>query len=265
LAEKPKTKSPWLSFSLILIVANLLLGYKYIEYRKLEAEWESIEEISDHPVTTDGADPRIEIMSSTSKSMKIVRYKLTSTQTLQQISKQYNCSIKDLKNYNPGLRYKTSKSKIKKGSNIKMPVKSVPQKKPAPSTPDALSAYQREVLDLTNKERAKSGLKPLKSDDQNLNNSAHAKSVDMNQNNYFSHDSPKYGSPFNMMKSFGVTYTSAGENIAMGQKTPTDVVKAWMNSSGHRANILNGKFTHLGVGYVKSSTQSYWTQQFISK
>ena len=66
-----------------------------------------------------------------------------------------------------------------------------------------------------------------------------------------------------MMKKFGISYTSAGENIAQGQRTPEEVVQAWMNSAGHRANILNNGFTHIGVGYVESG--NYWTQQFITK
>ncbi|MDF2592072.1 MAG: sporulation protein, partial [Clostridia bacterium] len=77
------------------------------------------------------------------------------------------------------------------------------------------------------------------------------------------HTSPTYGSPFDMMKQFGITYKTAGENIAMGQRTPEEVVKAWMNSPGHRANILKSSFTHIGVGYVANG--SYWTQMFIGK
>lgn len=68
---------------------------------------------------------------------------------------------------------------------------------------------------------------------------------------------------FFMMKKFGISYKSAGENIAQGQRTPEEVVQAWMNSAGHRANILNSGFTHIGVGYVESG--NYWTQQFITK
>lgn len=67
-----------------------------------------------------------------------------------------------------------------------------------------------------------------------------------------------------MMKQFGVSYTAAGENIAMGQRTPADVMNGWMNSSGHRANILNSSYTEIGVGYVTGSNgQTYWVQHFI--
>ena len=85
----------------------------------------------------------------------------------------------------------------------------------------------------------------------------------LKDNRYFSHTSPVYGSPFQMMKSFGLSYRSAGENIAKGQSTPKQVVDAWMNSSGHRANILNSSFNRIGVGYVADG--NYWTQMFIGK
>ena len=85
----------------------------------------------------------------------------------------------------------------------------------------------------------------------------------MKDKNYFSHTSPTYGTPFQMMKSFGITYKTAGENIARGYNTPESVVNGWMNSSGHRANILNATYTRIGVGYVKDG--NYWTQMFVSK
>ncbi|MGG1637182.1 CAP domain-containing protein [Paenibacillus sp. NRS-1760] len=121
-----------------------------------------------------------------------------------------------------------------------------------------LSAYQSQVVDLVNKERAKVGLSALKSDTL-LTKVASEKAKDMDVNNYFSHTSPTYGSPFDMMRSFGVTYSYAGENIASGQKTPQDVMTAWMNSPGHKANILSGNFTKIGVGYVNGE----WVQMFI--
>ena len=90
------------------------------------------------------------------------------------------------------------------------------------------------------------------------------KSQDMINKNYFDHNSPTYGSPFDMMKQFGVSYRAAGENIAMGQRSPKEVVTAWMNSEGHRKNILNSSFTKIGVGVAqKSNGTLYWTQMFI--
>lgn len=132
---------------------------------------------------------------------------------------------------------------------------------PAPATGD-VSAYVKQVIDLTNAQRSKNGLPALKHDTQ-LSGVAQKKSVDMAQNNYFSHTSPTYGSPFDMMRDMGVSYKSAGENIAQGQRTPQEVVTAWMNSEGHRKNILSANFTHIGVGYEKSG--NHWTQMFIGK
>ncbi len=126
----------------------------------------------------------------------------------------------------------------------------------------SVSAFEKQVVELTNAERAKNGL-PALTLDTNLSKVARAKSEDMSKNNYFDHTSPTYGSPFDMMKQFGISYKAAGENIAKGQTTPEQVVKAWMNSEGHRANILSDKFTHIGVGYVANG--NYWTQQFIGK
>jgi uncharacterized YkwD family protein len=135
---------------------------------------------------------------------------------------------------------------------------------PPSSTPttSSLSAYEQKVVDLTNQERAKNGLPALKVDGT-LGKMAHEKSRDMSANGYFSHTSPTYGSPFDMMKKYGIAYRYAGENIAMGQRTPEEVVKAWMNSEGHRKNILSPNYNYIGVGYV--SQGNYWTQEFIGK
>lgn len=127
---------------------------------------------------------------------------------------------------------------------------------------DSVSAIEKEVVRLVNVERQKNGLNPLELDAE-LSKVARAKSQDMATKGYFSHTSPTYGSPFDMMKNFGIKYSTAGENIAMGQPTAEAVVKAWMNSEGHRANILNKNFTKIGVGYYKGSNGSpYWTQMF---
>ncbi|MGM9924965.1 MAG: S-layer homology domain-containing protein [Bacillus sp. (in: firmicutes)] len=126
----------------------------------------------------------------------------------------------------------------------------------------AISDFERQVLELTNAERKKNGLEPFKLDTE-LSKVARLKSKDMNDKKYFSHTSPTYGSPFQMMQKFGITYRTAGENIAQGYGTPAAVVKGWMNSPGHRANILNANFTHIGIGHYGSS--NYWTQMFIGK
>ena len=124
----------------------------------------------------------------------------------------------------------------------------------------SVSSIEQEVVRLVNIERQKAGLSPLKIDTE-LSKVARLKSEDMKKKGYFSHTSPTYGSPFDMLKQFNITYKTAGENIAKGQKTAQAVVNAWMNSEGHRRNILSKSFTHIGVGH----TSNYWTQLFISK
>lgn len=135
------------------------------------------------------------------------------------------------------------------------------QKINIPSLDSSVLDYENEVIRLVNEIRVKNGLNALEADWESR--VARYKSQDMKDNNYFSHTSPVYGSPFEMIKNFGLSYKSAGENIAKGQTTPQAVVNAWMNSSGHRANILNKSYTKIGVGYVKSG--NYWTQMFIGK
>jgi uncharacterized YkwD family protein/spore coat assembly protein SafA len=136
------------------------------------------------------------------------------------------------------------------------------QKLTIPTADKASQSYEKQVISLVNKERANHGLPALK-EDWELSRVARYKSQDMHDRSYFDHNSPTYGSPFKMMSDFGIHYGYAGENIAKGQQTPEQVMKAWMNSSGHRANILSKNFTHIGVGYVKDG--NIWTQQFISK
>ncbi|WP_237691025.1 CAP domain-containing protein [Paenibacillus caui] len=120
--------------------------------------------------------------------------------------------------------------------------------------------HAAQVVKLVNKERAKAGLKPLIVH-SNLTKMAKNKVIDMYQNKYFSHTSPKFGSPFDMMDSYHISFTYAGENLAKGQRTPSEVVKDWMNSPGHRANMLNSHYTLIGVGYYNG----YWSEEFVGK
>ena len=129
-----------------------------------------------------------------------------------------------------------------------------------PETDASVRAYEQEVIRLVNAERAKYGLAAL-TEDWELSRVARYKSQDMHDNRYFAHNSPTYGTPFQMIRAFGLSYRTAGENIAMGYATPAAVVAGWMNSEGHRANILNSAYTKIGVGYVADG--HYWTQQFI--
>ena len=140
-----------------------------------------------------------------------------------------------------------------------------PAKPAAPvAAPTAsIGAYEQQVVDLVNKERAAVGLPALKVNTK-LAAVAEKKAEDLRDKNYFAHQSPTYGSPFDMMKQFGISYSSAGENIAKGQKTPAAVMNGWMNSQGHKDNILNPSFTEIGVGYVTDSNgTTYWVQHFI--
>lgn len=168
--------------------------------------------------------------------------------SLWKIAVSYQVGLSEIKAANPDIK---NYNLIYPGQVINIPTVS-----------SSVTAFESEVVRLVNQERAKQGLSPLTQDWQ-LSRVARYKSEDMKKLGYFSHTSPTYGSPFDMMKSFGISYRSAGENIAKGYTTPEAVVKAWMNSPGHRANILNSSFTHIGVGYVASG--NYWTQMFISK
>ena len=129
-----------------------------------------------------------------------------------------------------------------------------------PQLESTVSSYELEVIRLVNEIRQQNGLRPLAANWE-LSRVARYKSQDMRDNGYFSHNSPTYGTPFQMLSAFGLSYRTAGENIAKGYASPQAVVNGWMNSSGHRANILNASYTQIGVGYVSGG--NYWTQLFI--
>ena len=128
-----------------------------------------------------------------------------------------------------------------------------------------IPAQAEAVLNIVNAERSKQGLKPLTLS-ENLTHIAKMKAQDMAVKNYFDHTSPTYGTPFEMLQTFGVTYKTAGENIAAGQKTAEEVMQSWLNSSGHRANILNPSYTEIGVGYYAGGSYgTEWVQLFVGK
>lgn len=135
---------------------------------------------------------------------------------------------------------------------------SAPLPNPVPTANSA--AQQNEMLGYINAERAKANV-PSLALEVKLSNGAYLKSKDMAVNNYFAHTSPTYGSPFDMMKSLGITYHAAGENIAMNVSV-IGAQKAFMNSSGHRANILNSTFHKIGLGFYQSGGYLYVTQWF---
>ena len=173
---------------------------------------------------------------------------VVSGDSLWKIAVKYEIGLSEIKSANPQIE---NYDLIYPGQVINLP-----------SADPTVSTYEQEVIRLVNEIRQENGLKPL-TYDWELSRVARYKSQDMRDNRYFSHTSPVYGTPFQMIKSFGISYRSAGENIAKGYATPQAVVNGWMNSSGHRANILNPDYTHIGVGYVSGG--SFWTQLFICK
>ena len=132
------------------------------------------------------------------------------------------------------------------------------------NTTSAMTKDEQEVFNLINKQRTANGLSALKVDSE-VQRVAKIKAQDMVNNSYFSHNSPTYGSPFEMLQSFKVSYKTAGENIA-GNSNNSGAVNAWMNSSGHKANILNSSFNYTGIGVASSPKYGkVYVQMFIGK
>ena len=132
------------------------------------------------------------------------------------------------------------------------------------TTTNSLTSDELETFNLINQQRTQNGLPALQIDWE-VQRVARIKAQDMVNNNYFSHTSPTYGSPFDMLKSYGISYRTAGENIA-GNSSNSGAVTAWMNSSGHRANILNSSFNYTGLGVVNGSKYGkIYVQMFIGK
>lgn len=126
--------------------------------------------------------------------------------------------------------------------------------------PDSEHAFLQEVVNLVNAERAKEGLSALKIDTK-VQAAAQVRAKECEQ--LFSHTRPDGTSFATALKEQNVSYRSAGENIAWGQRSPEEVMNAWMNSSGHRANIMNPDFTTIGVGYYENANGTdYWCQLF---
>lgn len=183
--------------------------------------------------------------------------------SLFQNLKNGNCSSASSGSKAPAASSQTPASSSKAPASSKQPAPVSSRPASSASAASAYSDFQNQVVQLVDQQRAANGLGTL-SVDSALTKTATLKSQDMAKLGYFDHTSPTYGSPFDMMKQFGITYRTAGENIAMGQTTPQQVMNDWMNSPGHRANILNSSFTKIGVGIARNSAgRYYWTQQFI--
>ena len=181
-------------------------------------------------------------------SVSAATHTVVSGDSLWKIATKYQVGLSEIKSANPQIK---NFDLIYPGQVINIP-----------TLDSTVTSYEQEVIRLVNEIRVENGLKAL-TYDWELARVARYKSQDMKDNKYFAHNSPVYGTPFQMIKNFGISYRSAGENIAKGYSTPQAVVNGWMNSSGHRANILNANYTHIGVGYVASG--NYWTQMFIRK
>ena len=145
------------------------------------------------------------------------------------------------------------------------PRPSTPTSKPSTTTPvtggSKADQYAAKVLDITNDKRAAAGCKALKLNSK-LTKAAQKHSEDMAAKNYFSHDSQDGRSPCDRMADAGYSFGAAAENIAMGQQSPSDVMSSWMNSAGHKANIVNCTYTEMGLGYAVGNGSPYWTQTF---
>lgn len=130
----------------------------------------------------------------------------------------------------------------------------------APEESGGVQEAAEAVASLVNAARQDAGLSELELD-ADLCAAAQARAQEIAQS--FSHTRPDGSSCFTILEEFGISYRAAGENIAMGQRTPEEVMDGWMNSSGHRANILNGTFTSIGVGYyVDGAGAAHWVQIF---
>ncbi|MDD2518876.1 MAG: LysM peptidoglycan-binding domain-containing protein [Bacilli bacterium] len=189
---------------------------------------------------------------------------VVSGDNLWQIAKNYNVGLSDLMVANPQI---TNPSLILPGQTINIPssqtVPVTPSEPSTPGTSNDLRALEAEVIRLVNVERNKVGRSPLTENNQ-VSNVARLKSQDFIDNNYFSHNSPTYGTPFNMLRSFGISFTAAAENIASGQRTAEEAMNSWMNSTGHRENILSPTYNQIGVGVARDNNgKIYWTQMFI--
>jgi uncharacterized YkwD family protein len=183
-------------------------------------------------------------------------YTVSNQDTMWTISQKYGISLSSLIQSNPQV---TNPNVIWKGMILNIPNSSASNGSQAGTSNVTKSTFASQVVNLVNQERAKAGLQALSSYNA-LSVMALDKAKDMYYSNYFDHTSPKYGSPFDMMNSYGIRYSYAGENIAKGQRTPQEVMNAWMNSAGHRQNILNPHYTKIGVAFFNGE----WVQEFIS-
>ena len=175
-------------------------------------------------------------------------YTVQKGDTLWEIASKYRVTISEIIESNPQF---ANPNLIHPGDTVYITI------------PDSsVKSLEEQILILVNKERLQRGLSPVVLNWQ-ISRVARTKSEDMRDNDYFSHNSPTHGSPFDMLRKFNIAFRSAGENIAKGQQTAEEVMQAWMNSEDHRKNILNDDFREIGVGYAEGGGTTFWTQIFI--
>lgn len=175
-------------------------------------------------------------------------YTVVSGDTLWKIAVRHQIGISELLAANPQI---TNPSLIFPGQKINIPKSA------------EFINLENEVVRLVNAERTKAGLRLL-ANNWEISRVARIKSQDFINRNYFGHDSPTYGSPFQMLRSFGIPFSAAAENIASGQRTASAAMSSWMNSAGHRANIMNPNFNQIGVGVARDNRGNlFWTQMFV--
>lgn len=182
-------------------------------------------------------------------NLRVETYTVRPGDTLWKIASLYQVGVSELINANKQI---PDPDVIYIGQKVNIPSQS------------SLRGMEQEIVRLVNQERANRGISPL-TEDWEISRVARTKSQDMINNNYFSHNSPIYGTPFKMLSDFGIKYTSAAENIASGQQSAQQVMDSWMNSSGHRTNILSTNYSKIGVGIAKDGTNGplYFTQMFV--
>lgn len=198
------------------------------------------------------------LVGSSAAMAAAATHSVSGNDTMWLISKKYGISLSSLIKANPQV---ANSNVIWSGMSLNIPGSTSTNagtKTPVTSAPSQ-STFASQVVNLVNQERSKAGLRPLTSNSA-LTAMALDKAKDMYNNGYFDHTSPTYGSPFDMMSKYGIRFSYAGENIAKGQQTPEAVMKAWMNSTGHRQNILSPNFTQIGVAFYNGE----WVQEFIS-
>ncbi|MBT2687899.1 LysM peptidoglycan-binding domain-containing protein [Bacillus sp. ISL-47] len=186
----------------------------------------------------------------------ITEYKVEKGDTLWKIGVKFNKDLNDIINSNPHI----------KNPDFIYPrqIVLIPGQTGRSGTPK-IAADERTIWELANDERKQKGLKPLVMDSM-LTGVAKQKSQDMMKFEYVSHNSPTYGNPTKMLRNQQISFLTVKENIGAGYRSADEMFSAWMNSSIHRANILDKKATHIGVGYVKGGLHGhYWTIFIVEK